>query len=190
MRGNNSSDLARLVADVEEVAADARATFGRLSPAQLNWKPSDEQWSVGQCFDHLIVTNRMLFPTLKKIVKGEKKTRLYERVPLLPKLFGRLFIKSLNPESTRKLKAPRAFKPSSSQIAPTVIEDFVSQQKRITKYMRATEGLDLQSIIVTSPASKLVVYNLLDAYHIVVIHERRHFMQAKRVVETEGFPKE
>ena len=189
MKSNDAGGLARLVAEAEEVAVDARATFGRLTPEQINWKPSDEQWSVGQCFDHLIVTNRMLFPTLKKIVKGEKKKTLYERMPLLPSLFGRLFIKSINPESARKLKAPKAFKPSSSQISSTVVEDFVNQQKRVVKYMRATEGLDLESIVVTSPVSKLVIYNLLDAYTIIVTHERRHFMQAKRVMETEGFPR-
>ncbi len=190
MKSDNAGNLARLVVDVEQVASDTRATFGQLTPEQINWKPSDKQWSVGQCFDHLIVTNRMIFPTLKKIIKGEKKKRLYERMPLLPSLFGRLFIKAVQPESTRRFKAPKIFKPSSSQISSTVVEDFVNQQKRVVKYMRATEGLDLQSIVVTSPVSKLVIYNLLDAYTIIVTHERRHFMQAKRVMEAEGFPKE
>jgi hypothetical protein len=28
----------------------------------------------------------------------------------------------------------------------------------------------------------------MDAYRIIVVHERRHFQQARRVVEETGFP--
>ena len=37
--------------------------------------------------------------------------------------------------------------------------------------------------------AKFVTYSLMDAYTILVFHERRHFMQAGRVLQAEGFPR-
>jgi hypothetical protein len=42
--------------------------------------------------------------------------------------------------------------------------------------------------VVTSPLAKLVTYTLGDALRILVTHERRHFEQARRVTQAQGFP--
>jgi hypothetical protein len=36
---------------------------------------------------------------------------------------------------------------------------------------------------------KIVVYSALDACRIIVVHERRHFAQAQRVMAAPGFPR-
>ena len=59
-----TTELNSLVKQLETIAGDAERVFGGLSPAQLNWKPSAERWSVGQCFDHLITTNRTYLPII------------------------------------------------------------------------------------------------------------------------------
>ena len=62
-----NGELGGLLEELKAVADDAQRDFGSLSAAQLNWKPSAEQWSVGQCFEHLIKTNRAFFPTKQPI---------------------------------------------------------------------------------------------------------------------------
>jgi len=37
------ADLSSLISAAESVANEAKGTFGRLIPAQLNWKPSAER---------------------------------------------------------------------------------------------------------------------------------------------------
>ena len=54
--------------------------------------------------------------------------------------------------------------------------------------MKATEHLNLEKIVVTSPAAAAITYSLMDAYRIIVVHEQRHFQQAKRVIQESGFP--
>ena len=109
-------------------------------------------------------------------------------MPVLPGLTGRLFIKSLDPSSTRKIKAPKRFEPAQSDISGSVINDFADQQAKIVERMKATEHLDLEKIVVTSPAAAVITYSLMDAYRIIVVHEQRHFQQAKRVTEESAFP--
>src|SRR5437588_10142924 len=181
-----NGELRSLLEDMKAVADDAQKVFGGLTPAQLNWKPSAEQWSVGQCFEHLIKTNRGLFPTLEASARGERRSGLWERVSPLSGFFGRLVLRSL--ASKRKFPAPSALKPSSSDVDAGVIEQFVGHQGELAGLVRANEGTDLKGTIVTSAISPFVTYSMLDACRIVVAHERRHFAQARRVTENEGFP--
>ena len=49
-----------ITSEMQNVADDAKSTFGGLSSDQLNWKPGKKSWSVAQCLDHLIKTNEQL----------------------------------------------------------------------------------------------------------------------------------
>jgi hypothetical protein len=181
------ADLPSLIAAANSVASEAKNTFGRLTPAQLNWKPSAERWSVAQCFDHLINTNKGYLPEIDNLLAGKKRT-FWERVPVLPGLMGKFLIKAVDPASTRKVKAPKVFQPAQSDISGSVINDFVAQQATIIEKMKATEHLDLERIVITSPVAAVVSYSLMDAYRVIVVHEQRHFQQAKRVTEESAFP--
>ena len=181
------SELANLIAAANNVASEAKSVFGNLSVAQLNWKPSADRWSVAQCFDHLISSNAGYFPVIEGVIAGKKRT-FWERMPVLPGLAGKMLIKALDPASTTKVKAPKKFQPAQSDIRASVIDDFVAQQRQIVDKMKATEHLDLDGIVITSPVASAITYSLMDAYRIIVVHEQRHFQQAKRVMEETGFP--
>lgn len=176
-----------MITEANKIAAETKSTFGRLSPSQLNWKPSAERWSVAQCFDHLLSSNNGYFPPIEGVLAGTKPT-FWQRLPILPGLAGKLLIKSLDPKSSRKIKAPAKFQPAQSDISASVIDDFVNQQARIVEKMKATEHLDLEKIVITSPVAAAITYSLMDAYRIIVVHEQRHFEQAKRVTEERSFP--
>ena len=180
--------LSSLIAAADNIAAEAQQTFGDLTAQQLNWKPNAESWGIGQCFDHLMTANESYFPIIEQIIKGEKPRTFWESLPVLPTFFGWMLIKYLSPESTKKLKAPDVFKPSSSDIDPNIINNFVRQQNQLTFLMRQTAELDLRHTKITSPALRFVTYSLMDCYTILVVHEKRHLQQARRVLNAEGFP--
>lgn len=182
------ADLSTVLVEGRLVADETKRAFSRLSAEQANWKPSEAEWSIGQCFEHLIITNRGYFPTIEEIREGRRRRRAWERMPLLPRFLGRFLIRTLRADSGRKVKARPAFYPSSSQIAPGIIASFLEQQDRLLRLMEATHGLDLNSITITSPVSRLITYSLMDAYRIIVVHEQNHFVQARRVMESRGFP--
>jgi hypothetical protein len=181
--------LSALMTEAGKIADEASAAFGQLSPGQLNWKRSAGEWSIGQCLDHLILTNQPYFPLVEKIVAGEHRRTLWERMPLLPVLFGRLVRGAVKPESARKVKARKAFEPATSAVDPQIVSRFVQHQEQLTRLMKASEGLQLERIIITSPVMSLVTYSLLDGYRIIVTHERRHLLQAGRVRAAAEFPR-
>lgn len=175
--------------EAEAIAADAKTLFGHLSAQQINWKPGADSWGVAQCLEHLIATNRAFYPQLDRIIAGEKRTTLWQRMPVLPGLFGKMLVKSQSPDSHQKFKTMDLAQPSASAIDPQVVDRFVKNQRETMAKLQAMEKLDPAKIIITSPFLKVMTYSLLDAARLVVAHERRHFAQAQRVIESEGFPK-
>jgi hypothetical protein len=182
-------DLRTVLAEGRLVADEARRAFGPLSPEQANWKPGEGEWSIGQCFDHLILSNRGFVPIIEEVLAGPRRSRAWERVPFLPRLFGRLLIRVLRPDVGWKAKAQPGFLPSVSHIAPAIVGSFLEQQDRLLRLMEATGGLDLDRVTITSPVSRLVTYSLMDAYRIIVVHEQNHVVQARQVLESPGFPR-
>ena len=183
---DTKGEIGKLVAELEAVGRDAREVFGRLSAAQLNWKPSAEQWSVGQCFEHLMKANSGFFPVMERVAAGTYKSGLWARVSPLSGLFGKMVLRGLT--SPSKFKAPANIRPSASDLGGDVMTRFVEHQGELARRVRAVAGADLRGTVVTSPISAFVTYSALDALRIVVAHERRHFEQARRVTQTAGFP--
>jgi hypothetical protein len=181
-------DLATVLAEASLVADETKRVFGRLSGEQVNWKPGAKDWSIGQCFDHLIISNRPYERIFEEVLAGRRRRRVWERVPLLPGLFGRLLIYTLHPDSGRRVKARPAFLPSSSHISPAIIATFLEQQERLVRLMRASREVDLEGTTITSPVLGVVTYSLMDACRIIVAHAQNHFVQAVRVMEAQGFP--
>jgi hypothetical protein len=125
---------------------------------------------------------------IERRVRGGGKPAFFEKVPFLPKFFGGIVVKAVSPETARKIKNPGIFDPAKSDLAPDVIEKFLANQEKVAASMKASENIDLEKTIMTSPVAAFVTYSVLDGYRIIVRHGQRHLAQAKRVIETEGFP--
>lgn len=183
-----NDDLNNFTAELKKISQDAKAAFGSLSAEQINWKPIAESWSVGQCFEHLIKTNSLFFPTLEKIESGEYKNSFLENYSPLSGFFGNLLIKSLQKDE-RKFKAPSKAIVPPSGVSANIIEQFSEHQTEMIDKIKRTENADWQKTVITSPFMKLMTYKLNDGFRIVVEHEKRHFRQAERVMREESFPK-
>jgi hypothetical protein len=178
------------IKDLRQIANDARAAFGSLSPEQLNWKPSEKEWSVAQCFDHLIVTHGLYFNDLERLASGHLHMTFWQRYSPLSGFFGRFLIKGLDPKNQKRMKTTAKAFPSQSEIGGDIIERFASHQSDLADlFKRTVERADPAKQIVTSPLLGFVTYRLTDALAFVPMHCRRHFEQAKRVTAAEGFPK-
>jgi hypothetical protein len=189
MKSLQAPELSALMMKAEKIGEDAARTFGHLSPSQLNWKRSPEEWSVGQCFEHLILTNQPYFPLFEKIAQGKRSATLWERVPLLPGFFGRLVLGAVKPEAARKIRARPKFLPQSSNVDAGIIDRFREHQRELVRLMKTMEALELEKVVITSPVSSLVTYSAMDGCRIIVAHEERHFLQADRVMKAEEFPR-
>ncbi|HEX4950135.1 MAG TPA: DinB family protein [Blastocatellia bacterium] len=182
--------LSDLLVETEAIATEAQRSFGQLNAQQLNWKPSAEAWSVAQCLAHLLAANHEMFAPLDEAMARTKPARLFERLPVLPGLSGKMMIKIVSPNFKQKLKAPTTARPATSAIDAQIVHRFVMQQSELAERINKLERLNAAQIVMTSPFVRWVTYSLLDACRLMVAHERRHLLQAQRVTKTPGFPGE
>ncbi len=182
------ADVPVLIRQADAIAAEVKQIFGALTPSQVNWKPNDTEWSIGQCFDHVIIATTAYFPTLRQIIAGTKKPSFYERLPWLPSIFGPLLIRALSPDAARKARAPKVFHPTHSSVDGQIIGRFLHHQQELRSLMQASNNVDVARTIVTSPASTMITYSLIDAYRIIIVHEQLHLAQAQQLLRSPGFP--
>lgn len=175
--------IEELISRLRQVSYNAEAEFGALTAEQLNLKPSQDSWSIAQCLDHLIVSNKTYFPRIEEIISGKYKKTFYQKLPLLPKLFGKILIKSVSPDTKRKTKTSKVFYPSSSELPGTLVRNFTAHNILLISLIERTHGLVPENIIISSPVSSAITYSLKDTFIILTLHEERHLNQAKRVKE-------
>lgn len=182
-------ELAKLIGDAKSIAENSVQTFGGLSGEQINWKPNAKDWSVGQCFEHLIVTNELYFPNIQKVVDGAHRNNFFSKIPFAVDLIAGLMKNSLKPEQPRKMKTFKIFEPAASDIADTIIADFSAHQQKLIALIEAANDFDIHQIKIAEPLSATLNLRLNDAFEILVMHEKRHFQQSARVMQNAAFPK-
>src|SRR4029453_14727681 len=119
--------LAEVRSELDVMARDTLATFGNLDARQLNWRPDAARWSVAQCLEHLLTANRLMIGQADDALNPAQPRSVWQRLPGVPGLLGRLIVRSQAPEATRKYTAPASARPASSDIAADVVQRFVVQ---------------------------------------------------------------
>ena len=162
--------------------------FAPLNNIQLNWKPADKSWSVGQVLEHIIVSNRKYFELLGKAQSDTYKPTLWEKWSPLSKYTGKNLVKNMGPETSKKYIAPMLFKPSRNMIGQEIIGRFMKMQEELEEFYIRMSNEKYSARVITSPVANLVTLTVADVLELLVSHEERHLNQAQRIVHTTGFP--
>lgn len=181
-----ANDVEGVTNELEGVSEDVKRSFGGLSPEQLNWRPAPDSWSVAQCLDHLIKSNEEFYPELDGIAEGTRKNTLWQTWSPLSGIAGSFLVATLKKDGN-KVKTNQKMTPPS-EIGADIIDRFMNHQAEFAAKIRSTSGTEWRKVVLTSPFVKIMTYRMDVGLQALVEHEKRHLRQAKRVMETEGFP--
>ena len=182
-RMTNEDLLRHWYSRIDAVTEQITATCGYLTGLQLNQKQNADTWSVAQILDHIMTTNQSYFPILDKLVLGEYKVPIHSKLPFLRQFFGRFILKGVSPTREKKMNTFPVWEPSSSQLPDDIVARFGQHQAKLKSRMEDALPLLDSGAVICSPASRMIVYSLADAFEIMVTHEERHLEQVKEVKE-------
>jgi DinB superfamily len=188
LREFTTLSLADVAEDLSAMADDARLAFGRLDDRRINWRPSAERWSVAQCLDHVLRTDARMLQAVDAAMQPGGPRSVWQRLPGLPRLFGRMLIRSQSPGSARRYRTSPWAAPAWSAIDGGIVERFAAHRAEAAGRVRALEGRGAETVVMVSPFVPFVAYSVLDGCRLVAAHQRRHYEQARRVTEEPGFP--
>ncbi|HYJ89688.1 MAG TPA: DinB family protein [Pyrinomonadaceae bacterium] len=180
------NDVDGIISQLEDVTADVRESFSRLTSEQLNWKPAPDSWSVAQCLDHLIKSNEEFYPELDKLAAGTRKNTFWQSWSPLSGIAGAFLVSTLKKDGN-KVKTNQKMTPPSD-IGADILERFSQHQSQFIEKIRRAADADWHKTILTSPFVKIMTYRMDVGLAALIEHEKRHVRQAKRVVSADGFP--
>jgi uncharacterized damage-inducible protein DinB len=175
--------------EFEDLSAAATDLVGPLSDEQFTWRPTPDSWSVAQCLDHLNAAAREYLPMLDEGIATAVRRGLYTPGPYAYNWVGRLVVYVVKPTTRRRSMAPQAFLPAEGRRREEIMAAFRAYQVQYVDRLRQASGLDLARARVTSPVARWIRMPLGSAFAMAIAHEQRHLVQARRVLETPGFPR-
>ena len=183
---SSSAWPARLMAELDTSDQRAKELITGLTAEQLNWHPSAGAWSVGQCLEHLCITNEVYVPSISSAVPSKAGSTVEE---ITPGWFGRWFIRSFIDPSpvTKRAAAPKKIVPSS-RVELSVLNRFLSSNLDVRELIRKASGCDVNRVRFANPFVPLLRFTVGTGLKIICGHQRRHLLQAERVKQAAGFP--
>jgi hypothetical protein len=188
-----SEDIALLIIEFEANVSHLESLTHGLSDVQFNWKPSPGRWSIAECVTHLNIANGGDLAALEAaIAAGRTKNRLGEG-PFAYGFLSRKFVASMEPTSTRKVKAPLRYVPPPHADKDAAIREYRRIAAELRRLARSADGLHLARVKTTMPALPAALQPFIKMplgarLHLITVHDRRHFSQAERVRNLPDFP--
>lgn len=177
---------ARLIADLDAADERAQQLVMGLTPEQLNWQPQPGKWSVGQCLEHLCITNELYVPAISLSLQNKPVSPVRD---ITLGWFAQWFITSFIEPSpkTKRARAPRKIVPGV-RVEPSVLDRFLRSNQAARELLRQAGSYDVNHIRFKNPFLPLLRFTVGTGLEIVPRHERRHLLQAERAKQAPGFP--
>ena len=176
----------RLISELDTLDQRAKDLARELTPLQLNWKPSQDAWSVGQCLEHLRITNEVYLPAIAASLTARPLLAVQE---IAPGWFGRWFIRNYiepSPESKRA-RAPKKVTPGA-RVDPHILDLFLTSNQAARELVGRASDYDVNRIRFKNPFIPVLRFTVGTGLEIVSRHQRRHLLQAERVKQSLDFP--
>ncbi len=179
MKTTTTALLADLTQRTQQVLDDARK-LKTLDSKALNKKANADSWNALECLEHLCRYGDFYIPEITKCLDAaSKKTADNFNSGLL----GNYFAKTMLP-GAKGMKTFKAMNPAGTTVRENVIETFIKQQEAILDIIARCSYYDLTKIKTSISISNLIKLRLGDTLRVVVYHNQRHMVQAKRASST------
>ncbi len=150
------------------------------SDTDLNKRLTNESWSVLECLEHLNLYGNFYLPEIKnRIETSSTKTTAEFKSGWL----GNYFAQSMLPkDNLNKMKAFESMNPIHSSLSKNTVTVFIDQQKQLLDLLKASRTVNLNKVKASISITKLIKLKLGDTFRFLIYHNKRHIVQAKKVL--------
>jgi len=176
-----------LIADLDDADRAAEQLTSGLSEDDLNWHPAAGAWSVGQCLEHLAITNEVYLPPISASFSAQPDSVVQE---ITPGWFARWFMQNFIEPSpkTKRARAPGKIVPSQ-RVALSVVQRFRQGNDAVREMIHRAASHDVNHLRFKNPFVPLLRFTVGSGFLIITRHQKRHLLQAERVRQSAEFPR-
>jgi hypothetical protein len=172
-------ELAQRAREFHAIRKDAHDLCASLTGEQFNWRPEPGVWSVGQCLEHLNLTNHRHLVNIGRAISEARVKHRFGEGPFRYGPLDWLVVRVVQPPVKIKVKAPKNLAPQMELDQTAVLAEFLLQHEKLLERVADARGLHLRRVKVESLASEWLRFSLGPTFALISAHDRRHLLQAK-----------
>lgn len=175
------ADREAMLAHLQKTKKALEAATKGLSPAQWNFKPAPDRWSIAEIYEHITLGESFLFDLIQKGVSA----------PATPekKLAGAaekdMQVQTMVVDRSQKFQAPDPLKPTGRWTTNQMRQEFAARRVKSIEFVR-TAPQDFRAHILPGPAGEL---DAVQWIYFLSGHTERHTAQILEVKADPNFPK-
>ena len=182
-------DLQLILDDINAADSAADVIAAGCTDEQFHWRPREGQsWSIGECLDHLATINVVYGDAIRRGIQDARARGWRRRGPAVPGFFGALFVKSLEPPVTRRLRAPANTRPGTSRSRDATLAAYHAAHEHLRAMVADAAEIDANRACFVNPFIRVLRVRVSTGLSVIAAHDRRHLWQAEQVRQAPGYP--
>src|SRR5215475_8566880 len=173
-------ERSQLVQFLKDGQKEFVAAVSGLSDEQWKWKPAPERWSVGECAEHIMLAEGLLWDQAQQALKNPESEDWDKKTAGKTELLLRVMAQRMG-----KAQAPEDIVPSGKMPRAEIMKKFAEVRARTLEFAEKTD-VPLKAHIAPHP---FPIFNPLNAYQWILyipLHQMRHDKQIEEVKATVG----
>ena len=184
------ADIQRILDDLDHADSTADGLLGGMTDEQFHWQPDGgARWSVGQCLEHLAITNELYGGAIRQAVDRARLSGSARRGALQPGFIGQKFVNSLEPPVKRRVRAPSGIRPMSKLTRDEIVARYRQAHEAIRRTIVDAAMIDANRATFANPFLKILRMKVSTGLYVIAAHDRRHLWQAEAVTKDPLFPR-
>ncbi|MEQ8323848.1 MAG: DinB family protein [Vicingaceae bacterium] len=177
------TDQKRWKKELEDLAEDYSQLLLKIDGQKIFLKPEDGSWSLAELLYHVLLVNESYFPIFKGLIDRKFNQPFIARFEILARFFGSHILTSVQPDNQRKTLTQSIWQPQNLEVPKDIVNLFFNSHSVLIEYIRKSWMYSDMGYVIHSPANRMIIYHLDTAIEIIIQHERRHLLQARKIAE-------
>lgn len=177
-----TEDIKKLIQYYEETSQALLNSISGLTDEQLQFKPNQNTWSISQCLEHIVLSEKMIFGMIQQQLKKDPELDANAQRSQTDQDIIKTIV-----DRSQKFQAPEALQPTGLyKNTADAWEDFSKERKVITEYIKSADIAKLRGHLSKYPTG------IADGYQSLLFlaaHTARHTAQIQEVKANPNFPK-
>lgn len=177
-----NKDLIDEMLSIVDQSVNAVEKFKTLSIEELNYRTTDNSWSILECIEHLNLYADFYIPEIQQQLQRNIKTK---NGSFKSGWLGNYFSNMMKGSSGKitKMKSPKDKNPIHSQLTFATLDKFLVQQAQLKDLLELAVDIDLVKTKIAISLTKLIKLRLGDSFRFLIYHVERHIHQAVRLMK-------
>ena len=169
------------IAAIDLITGKFKRSFHDFTVGELNYKPNEKSWSVGQNIAHIILLNSSYFEHFIEIQNGIHALPALENMETLAQDSLRAIMPYTSSNNFKHTNTWDIWQPLNGLTKESVLHDFEESQLEFKKHIESFEGFPLTGTFIKYPGHADFIFKLDDCINFLIEHESRHWNQAAKI---------